>query len=194
MAIAPDKRFRKKQGFENSLFGRLGGSLKQSVHPAVRCMKKRHGGFRQLREMLAGRKGNGYVSAAMSKKRARPCKAIPSPPGQPSELQYIQRRIGRQQHDDAALFRCSGEHGGFRTDTVQPFLQKMAHGTASQQAVFRFAEIGEHQRAYRKGLPTALRYSGGRTNAPLRWKQDMPRPAPTLPCMNSREAEAQASV
>ena len=95
MAIAPDKRFRKKQGFENSLFGRLGGSLKQSVHPAVRCMKKRHGGFRQLREMLAGRKGNGYVSAAMSKKRARPCKAIPSPPGQPSELQYIQRRIGR---------------------------------------------------------------------------------------------------
>ena len=52
----------------------------------------------------------------------RPCKAIPSPPGQPSELQYIQRRIGRQQHDDTALFRCSGEHGGFRTDTVQPFL------------------------------------------------------------------------
>ena len=97
MSIAPDKRFRKKQGFENSLFGRLGGSLKQSVHPAVRCMKKRHGEFRQLREMLAGRKGNGYVSAAMSKKRARPCKAIPSPPGQPSELQYIQRRIGRQQ-------------------------------------------------------------------------------------------------
>ena len=122
MSIAPDKGFRKKQGFENSLFGRLGGSLKQSVHPAVRCMKKRHGGFRQLREMLAGRKGNGYVSTAMSKKRARPCKAIPSPPGQPSELQYIQRRIGRQQHDDAALFRCSGEHGGFRTDTVQPFL------------------------------------------------------------------------
>ena len=167
MAIAPDKRFRKKQGFENSLFGRLGGSLKQSVHPAVRCMKKRHGGFRQLREMLAGRKGNGYVSTAMSKKRARPCKAISSPPGQPSELQYIQRRIGRQQHDDAALFRCSGERGGFRTDTAQPFLQKMAHGTARQQAVFRFAEIGEHQRAYRKGLPTALRYSGGRTNAPL---------------------------
>lgn len=122
MSIAPDKRFRKKQGFENSLFGRLGGSLKQSVHPAVRCMKKRHGEFRQLREMLAGRKGNGYVSAAMSKKRARPCKAIPSPPGQPSELQYIQRRIGRQQHDDTALFRCSGERGGFRTDTVQPFL------------------------------------------------------------------------
>ena len=122
MAIAPDKQFRKKQGFENSLFGRLGGSLKQSVHPAVRCMKKRHGGFRQLREMLAGRKGNGYVSTAMSKKRARPCKAIPSPPGQPSELQYIQRRIGRQQHDDTALFRCSGERGGFRTDTVQPFL------------------------------------------------------------------------
>ena len=39
---------------------------------------------------------------------------------------------------------------------------------SSQQAVFRFAEIGEHQRAYRKGLPTALRYSGGRTNAPLK--------------------------
>ena len=29
MTIAPNKRFRKKQGFENSLFGRLGGSLKQ---------------------------------------------------------------------------------------------------------------------------------------------------------------------
>ena len=39
--------------------------------------------------------------------------------------------------------------------------------SSSQQAVFRFAEIGEHQRAYRKDLPTALRYSGGRTNAPL---------------------------
>ena len=32
MAIAPDKRFRKKQGFENSLFGRLGGS--RSIQPS----------------------------------------------------------------------------------------------------------------------------------------------------------------
>ena len=192
MAIAPDKRFRKKQGFENSLFGRLGGSLKQSVHPAVRCMKKRHGGFRQLREMLAGRKGNGYVSAAMSKKRARPCKAIPSPPGQPSELQYIQRRIGRQQHDDAALFRCSGEHGGFRTDTVQPFLQKMAHGTARQCSALPKLESTNAPTV--KACPPHSAIREAEPMPPLRWKQDMPRPAPTLPCLNSREAEAQASI
>ena len=45
MPVAPGKGFRKKQGFENGLLGRLGSSLKQAIHPTVRRMKKRHGGF-----------------------------------------------------------------------------------------------------------------------------------------------------
>ena len=47
--------------------------------------------------------------------------------------------------------------------------------------MFRFAEIGKHERPDGEGLPSALRYPGSRTDAPLEVEAGHAPPGPDTP-------------
>ena len=170
MPVTSDKRFREEQGLEDGLLRRLGGGLKQRVHPPVRRVQERHRLVRGEGQMLRGGKRNRHVAAAVPVDGARPRQSVPGPARQPPELEHVQRGVRRQKHDDAALLRGGGQRGGFRVHAVQPFPQQRAHRRPRQQTVLRLAEIGKHQRPDRERRPAAVRHPRGRTDAAFQVK------------------------